>query len=55
MILKCKCKHDYQDKKYGKGNRVHNFVVNNTKAGGDYRCTVCLACRYVNKEDYRGA
>ncbi len=34
-IIKCKCKHDYQDEKYGKGNRVHNPTVKG------YRCTVC--------------
>lgn len=37
MIKKCNCKSEYQDEKYGKGNRVHNKMI------GDkgYRCTVC--------------
>lgn len=40
MIKPCDCKHTYQDKKYGKGNRVHNEVV--TKSGKpEHRCTVC--------------
>jgi hypothetical protein len=40
-VLKCGCKHEYQDKKYGSGNRVHNEVGNVTKNGGQWRCTVC--------------
>lgn len=36
-IKKCTCKdHEYQDEKYGKGNRVFNI----TKLG-KWRCTVC--------------
>ena len=38
IILKCDCNHDYQDKKYGKDNRVMNPV---TKKPDTYRCTVC--------------
>ena len=36
MILKCSCKHAYQDKRYGPGKRVHNKCRT-----GKYRCTVC--------------
>jgi len=40
-ILSCTCDHDYQDKKYGKGRRVHNQVQ--SQPGNEkYRCTVCL-------------
>jgi len=35
MILSCTCKSEYQDSKYGKGNRVYN----RTKNGA--RCTIC--------------
>jgi hypothetical protein len=35
-ILRCTCKHDYQDQLYGKGNRAANEMKN-----GQYRCTVC--------------
>jgi hypothetical protein len=37
-ILQCEkhCKHPYQDKKYGTGNRAHNSMKN-----GSFRCTVC--------------
>ena len=35
-VLKCKCKHEYQDKKYGKGKRVHNLDSKDVP-----HCTVC--------------
>jgi len=35
MIKKCTCKHEFQDKKYGKGMRVFN------KGKEVWRCTVC--------------
>lgn len=38
MILKCDCKHAFQDRRYGKGNRVHNRCDG---AGGKWRCTIC--------------
>ena len=34
-VLKCHCASDFQDKKYGKGKRLHNATVKG------YRCTVC--------------
>jgi hypothetical protein len=38
MILRCDCAHQYQDQKYGKGNRVHNEM----KPGSNkVRCSVC--------------
>ena len=42
-IKKCSCKNDYQDRKYGKGKRVHNLAGANAKGsmGAKYRCTVC--------------
>lgn len=38
MLLKCSCQSDFQDKRYGKGQRVHN-ERKDPKAGP--RCTVC--------------
>jgi hypothetical protein len=35
-ILHCGCRHEYQDKKYGAQQRVHN-----PRAGGKFACTVC--------------
>jgi hypothetical protein len=36
-LIFCHCKHEYQDKKYGRGLRVHNRAVKK----GTWRCTVC--------------
>lgn len=38
--LKCTCKHEYQDERYGKGIRLHNRIKMGTPANG-WRCTVC--------------
>ena len=35
-VMVCTCKHEYQDKLYGRGMRVHNPM-----AVGRFRCTVC--------------
>lgn len=35
-IMECVCTHDYQDKRYGRGQRVHNPAKENR-----YTCTVC--------------
>lgn len=37
-IKSCSCKNDWQDKKYGKGQRVFN-----EKSNGSFKCTVCGA------------
>ena len=36
-IIKCNCKHEFQDGRYGVGNRVHNYAAKNSV----WRCTVC--------------
>lgn len=41
MIKQCTCQSEYQDKKYGKGNRVHNTAKNKSGKGEAGRCTVC--------------
>lgn len=38
-IIDCNCSHDYQDRRYGKGKRVHNPTLG--KNGQWHRCTVC--------------
>ena len=40
-ILKCDCKHEFQDKQYGKGNRVHNESTKDKL----WRCTICEKTR----------
>lgn len=34
IILPCSCNHEFQDRRYGKGKRVHN-------QGAKTTCTVC--------------
>jgi len=39
-VIPCICDHDYQDRRYGPGKRVHNPAK--PKGGGTtWRCTVC--------------
>jgi len=38
-IMPCKCEHEYQDKIYGKGNRVHN--ESEAKSITTWGCTIC--------------
>lgn len=40
MIEKCTCNHEYQDRRYGKGNRVFNRAGMADKSN-KIRCTVC--------------
>ena len=37
-VLRCTCNHDYQDKQYGHGMRLHNRTGDSS-----WRCTVCGA------------
>jgi len=48
-IMKCKCVHTFQDKTYGKGNRVHNVKQRDSKI--QYRCTVCGNVREEGKDE----
>jgi hypothetical protein len=41
-VLACKCKHEYQDSKFGKGMRAHNWATKIFNGKGGWRCTVCL-------------
>jgi len=34
-VISCTCKHAFQDKEYGKGNRLMNVCAKG------FRCTVC--------------
>ena len=36
-LLPCHCPHEYQDKRYGRNIRVHNFAEKKRV----WRCTVC--------------
>lgn len=51
MLLPCKCSHEYQDKTYGKGVRVHNKALKGFNSGIGWRCTVCKDVKAGKKED----
>jgi len=40
-LVKCGCKHEYQDAKYGHGIRVANTTAKQDKDIATVRCTVC--------------
>lgn len=43
-VIRCNCKHDFQDTKYGPGMRLMNPTSKQADAKGGptvYRCTVC--------------
>ena len=46
VIKHCGCQHEFQDKQYGRGMRVHNYAEK-TEA---YRCTVCCALKTKEKK-----
>lgn len=43
-VLACTCKSEYQDKRYGKGQRVMNPLTDK-KYPNTHRCTVCSKVR----------
>lgn len=47
-IAPCECKHAFQDKEYGVGNRVHNHAPKKDTEKTRYRCTVCGKTRDIN-------
>lgn len=46
IIMKCSCKHEFQDKQYGPGMRVHNVSESKKEA----YCTVCSPSHRKNKQ-----
>jgi len=46
-IIPCTCSHEYQDSRYGKGNRVHNPRIKDGKLRG-WCCTVCAGVKEVS-------
>jgi hypothetical protein len=46
-IRPCTCKHEFQDERYGKGNRVH---TERTKVSAGERVLTCTVCRSEKKE-----
>lgn len=51
-VITCKCNHAFQDKEYGKKNRLHNKCKSNDKLTREvYRCTVCLIEKIEEKRN----
>ncbi len=48
MILRCSCKHEFQDERYGRGMRVHNPCSDKGPRSGQATCTVCGVARYIS-------
>lgn len=40
-ILPCTCEHEFQDKRYGRGLRVHNQGGGSKSSTPKYTCSVC--------------
>ena len=54
MINTCLCKHESQDKMYGKQQRVWNYAGGKGGAYKNrYRCTVCGSLRDIYKKEER--
>lgn len=47
--IPCVCDNPYQDKLYGRGNRLFNHAPSKQTKPNRYRCTVCKAEREVAK------
>ena len=44
-IFSCRCKHKFQDSKYGTGRRYHNAMKKMLGIKQVFRCTVCISER----------
>lgn len=49
-IMKCDCKHEFQDQTYGKGMRVHNPAPQKGASPQRMRCTVCRKERNIDNK-----
>lgn len=43
-VMPCECRHEYQDRRYGRGRRVFN-MMKPRKEQQEWRCTVCMKVR----------
>ena len=41
VIIRCVCAHEYQDRRYGDGKRVHTVGQKDRSGDPPYYCTVC--------------
>jgi len=52
--VNCKCAHEFQDERYGKGVRVANATQKKNEKQTEVRCTVCKAIHHVNNSQVKG-
>lgn len=56
VVTSCKCKHEFQDQKYGQQNRVMNTTDKKAGPGNVVvRCTVCKSEKEVRESLVRGS
>lgn len=53
-IVQCNCKHEYQDRMYGKDARVANATAKQDEDFIEVRCTVCSRVQQVNPSRVKG-
>ena len=54
VITSCKCKHEFQDQRYGVGNRVHSTTEKKAATGAVIvRCSVCKNEKEVSQSKVR--
>lgn len=44
-VRPCTCEHEFQDREYGKGMRLHTEAKTTTPGVVKYRCTVCATVK----------
>ena len=50
IVLPCSCGHEFQDKEYGFGNRLHNRMFKDRRSSAKARCTVCGKVHETKKQ-----
>ena len=53
-VIRCNCKHEFQDKTYGEGMRVHILKQKDAQQG-NWACTVCglINQHHVREEEVK--
>ena len=53
-LTSCKCSHEFQDRRYGEHNRVHNTTQKKAAPGSVVvRCTVCKSEKEISSTKVR--
>jgi len=48
-VIQCTCGHEWQDGRYGKQMRVHNYAPKGYGGNPGWRCVVCLNMKPASK------